>query len=237
MTELRGFKFVTTLTLMLKKIEREDKTKYDTFNSHSKAETIINESDIDGVFKSIHTAVISNKQKFLGKGSGWIIDLFTEHNINISKYHPLAGSSCIKLPKELDHPRKGLINIQNINDNECFKRPIVRYSNPADRNPARITKADKYFTTKLDFKDKEFPVKIRDIHKIENKNSIGISVFGYENKEKHPVYVSKKSCEEKHVDILLIESEGKRYYVLITDFDTFMYDHILHRGRKHFCRY
>ena len=226
-----------TLILMLKKIEREDKNKYDTFNAHSKAETIINERDIDGLFKSIYTAVLSNKQKFLGKGSGSIIDLLTEHNINISKYNPLDGSSCIKLPKELDHPRKGLISIQNINDNECFKRSIVRYSNPADRNPTRIAKAGKYFATKLGFKDKKFPVKIRDIHKIEKKNSIGISVFGYENKEKHPVYVSKKCCEEKHVDILLIESEGKRHYVLITDFDTFMYDHTLHRGRKHFCRY
>ena len=28
------------------------------------------------------------------------------------------------------------------------------------------------------------------------KNSIGITVFGYENKEKHPIYVSKKRCEE-----------------------------------------
>ena len=31
MSELRGFKFVTTLVLVLKKIESEDKTKYDTF--------------------------------------------------------------------------------------------------------------------------------------------------------------------------------------------------------------
>ena len=30
--------------------------------------------------------------------------------------NPLAGSSYIKLPKELDHPRKGLIDIQNIDD-------------------------------------------------------------------------------------------------------------------------
>ena len=28
-------------------------------------------------------------------------------------------------------------------------------------------------------------VKTRDIHKIENKNSIGVSVLGYENKEKY----------------------------------------------------
>ena len=29
------------------------------------------------------------------------------------KYTPLAGSSYIKLPKELDHPKNALINIQN----------------------------------------------------------------------------------------------------------------------------
>ena len=35
--ELRGLKFVTTLVLVLKKIGSEDKRKYDTFYSHSKA--------------------------------------------------------------------------------------------------------------------------------------------------------------------------------------------------------
>ena len=59
----------------------------------------------------------------------------------------------------------------------------MRYLNPPDRNQARITKAAKDFAKKLNFKDKKFPVKVRDIHKIEKKNSIGISVFCYENNE------------------------------------------------------
>ena len=66
-------------------------------------------------------------QKSLGKSSGWIIDSVNDHTISISKYNLLAGSSYIKLPEELDHPRKGLINIQNIDDNECFKLCLVRY--------------------------------------------------------------------------------------------------------------
>ena len=93
-----------------------------------------------------------------------------------------------------------MINIQNTDDNECFKWCLVRYLNPADHHLARITKADKDFATTLDFKDINFPVKIRDIHKIEKKNSIGISVFDFENEEKYPIYVSK-CCEEKHVDL------------------------------------
>ena len=63
-----------------------------------------------------------------------------------------------------------------------------------DHHPARITTADKEFAKKLDFRDIKFPVKTREIHKIKkNKlNSIGISVYGYENKVKYPIYVSKK---------------------------------------------
>ena len=151
---LKSFKFMTTLVLVFKKKESEDKSKCDAFYSNSKAEIIINESNINEVFQSIYTITSSNIQKSLGKGSRWIIHLINDHTISISKYNPLDGSSYIRLPKELDHPRKGLINIQNTDDNGCFKWRLVRYLNPADRNPARIKKADKYFARKLDFKDK-----------------------------------------------------------------------------------
>ena len=50
LSELKGFKIVTTVVLLSKKIQRDDKTLYTTFYSDSIAEAIINESDIDGVF-------------------------------------------------------------------------------------------------------------------------------------------------------------------------------------------
>ena len=99
----------------------------ENFYLSSKTELIINERDIDGAFQSIYTTIITNMQESLGKSSGWIIDSINDHTISISKYNLLAGSSYIKLPEELDHPRKGLINIQNIDDNECFKLCLVRY--------------------------------------------------------------------------------------------------------------
>ena len=87
LTELREFKFVTTLVLVFKKVEVDDKTKYDTFYSNSKAELIINESDSGDVFQSIYITIISNIQKSLRQGSGWIIDSVIEHNISILKYN------------------------------------------------------------------------------------------------------------------------------------------------------
>ena len=88
-----------------------------------------------------------------------------------------------------------MIDILNVDDNECFIWYLVRHL----------------------------------------KNSFGISVFGHENKEKHPIFVSKKCCEEKHVDLLLTGEEVKRHYVLINDFNTFIYNHTLHRKKKIFA--
>ena len=62
-----------------------------------------------------------------------------------------------------------MIIFQNIDDNERFKWCFIRYLNPADQNPLRITKADNKFIKKLDFKDIKFPVKVRDIHKMKKR--------------------------------------------------------------------
>ena len=66
----------------------------------------------------------------------------------------------MKLPKKLNHPRKRLIIIHNIDDNNCFRMCLVRSLNPADHHWKRITKADRDFSNRLDFKG----------HKIFRKN-------------------------------------------------------------------
>ena len=99
--------------------------QYDSIKQYnnSKGYSIINESDTDDVFQSIYTTIVFNKQKYRGVGLGCIIDSVVSHLINISKYNPLAGSSSIRLQLHLELYclNKGLTNIQNINDNGCFK--------------------------------------------------------------------------------------------------------------------
>ena len=99
LTQLKGFKFVTTLVLVFKKTESKNKTKCDSCYLSSKAEIVINESHIDNVFQWIYTRNITNIQKSLGKDTGWIIDSVIIHTISISRYNPSAGSCYIKLPK------------------------------------------------------------------------------------------------------------------------------------------
>ena len=83
-SKIRGFKFVTTLALVFKKIESKDKTKFDNVFLSSKAEIIINDSDTDNAFKSIYPKIIRNIQKSLGKGSDRITDSVIDHIISIS---------------------------------------------------------------------------------------------------------------------------------------------------------
>ena len=66
LTQLKG---AETLFSVLKKIQSQYKTKYGDFYASSKAKIIIKESNIDDVFQSIYTIIITNKQKSLVKGS------------------------------------------------------------------------------------------------------------------------------------------------------------------------
>ena len=67
--ELRGFKFVTHCFYRLK-IGSKNVTKYSNFYWNLKAETIINESDIDDLFEPMYSTITWYKltyRKILGK--------------------------------------------------------------------------------------------------------------------------------------------------------------------------
>ena len=99
---------MATLVLVFNKTVNEDKTSMAIF---FQVEIIFNNSDIHDMFESVYSTIISKIQRSLGKHLRWINDSVIDYTFSISKNNPLAGSSYIKLPKELDHQRKGLINV------------------------------------------------------------------------------------------------------------------------------
>ena len=64
-----------------------------------------------------------------GESSGWTLDAIQNIHININDYDPLAGSSYIQLPKELQNSMRELINSY----------------------PHRIKKIDKEIANQLDY--------------------------------------------------------------------------------------
>ena len=229
---MKGLKFVETLKVTFKKTVN-DKTVYKTAYFNSKPQIIINNTEIPESLQLSKQKILNMIAQWISEGSGWTIESVDNHYLNIVQYQPMKGSSYIKLPQELRHHRKGLINMKN-DDNECFRWCHIRYLNPQDVHPERIKKIDKEYINQLDYSEIEFPVTTKKYNKIEKQNEININVFGYENKQPYPIYISKEKYE-KHMELLLITEDENKHYVLIKDFNRFMYNQTKHEHKKHFC--
>ena len=232
LNEMKGLKYVETLKVTFEKISSDviiEKSAY--FNSAS--QTIINQVGISESLKISSENIINKIAQWISEGSGWTVKEINDHYLNIAKYEPMKGSSYIQLPEELRNSAKGLINMKN-KDNECFRWCHIRHINPQEKYPQRIKKVDKQYIEKLNYSGIEFPVCIKHYNKIEKQNSININVFGYENKQPYPIYISKEKNED-HMELLLITENENNHYVLIKDFNKFMYNQTKHEHRKHFC--
>ena len=229
----KGFKYVETLQVKFTKFSNDRKTEKNGF-FNSKADLILNNTDIQSSLEISKQHILNLISQWVSEGSGWTVQSIESHNINIANYSPLKGSSFIELPPEINRS-KGLINIKN-KDNECFRWCHIRHLNPQDKNPQRITKTDKNFIKQLDYSNIEFPVTVKQINKIEKQNNIRINLFGYEEKQKFPIYISQEKFQD-HMELLLINKDKKNHYVLIKNFNKFMFDQTKHNCKKHFCMY
>ena len=193
----------------LKNGETEEEMAY--FNS--KVQIITNVSDIKASLEMSQGTIMNYIVERLKQRSGWTIDGVLEHYFNVVNYKPLQGKSYIPLPKELQNNLKGLINLKN-EDNECFRWCHIRHLNPQEVHPDHIKKTDKKMVQELNYQGVDFPVSLKDYNKIEEQNNININVFGYENKQFYPIYVSKQKNEDI-INLLLITKDENKHYLLI----------------------
>ena len=232
LNEMKGIKFNEVLKITFKKQvgdELIEKTAYFSV----KPQTLTNEIDIAESLQITQEQIVNKIQQWISEGSGWTIQSVDGHFINVGKYSPLRGSSYIPLPKKLQNSAKGLINLKN-EDNECFRWCHIRHLNPQDKNPQRINMTDKQYIEKLDYTGIEFPVSVKQYNRIEEQNSINVNVFGYELGQPYPIYVSKEKYQD-HMELLLITKGENKHYVLMRDFNKFMYNQTKHGHKKHFC--
>ena len=76
----------------------------------------------------------------------------------------------------------------------------------------------------------------KDFSKIEVKNNIYITVFGYENELVFPNYVSDQEFEDS-VELLLLIDDDKLYILMyIKEFDRFMFHKTKNKNKKWVCR-
>ena len=231
LTVKRGFKYNTTLRVRLSK-STEDGVIYREPYFNAGPFTVTNRLDIEESIDNGIERILELIAVWLSEGSGWVFESVKLHIINIVSYFPLRGSSYIELPEELRNPMKGLINLKNT-DNKCFLWCHNRHLNPLIVHPERITKVDRESVKRLDYTGITFPVTVKDIYKIEKQNKINICVFGYDG-EAYPIRISETNFTD-HLELLWIEEGDKSHYVLIKDFDRFMFSFNDHKEKKYFC--
>lgn len=137
-------------------------------------------------------------EEFIHKGSNWVLNKIISMEINTVKYSLVTGSSHLDLPPKLRFSR-GLLNIQN-EDNKCVLWSILVALHPVQRHPERVANYIQYENT-LNFLGIDFPVTFSKVEKFEKQNNLSINVFGYEDGQIFPLYLTKmgNNCTEMNL--------------------------------------
>ena len=137
--EKRGFKYILSAKIILKKRINNNEHTYCTVYFNSLIKTVINRRYH---LNDSSEEILNLLDAWISESSAWTIDQIDGLSINTSNCEPLLGGSYISLPEKLKKSMKGLINLKN-NDHKCFMWCHVRILNPQNRNAKRIKKEDK----------------------------------------------------------------------------------------------
>ena len=177
---------------------------------------------------------INNNFEKLSKNSKDQFLCYKKSRINVFRYDALKKhmGSYIELPKSLQ--RQGLINIKNT-DNYCFIWSYIRYINPLNKNPNRLTKNDKELFNNIYEKLKffEFPLKItkNNIKKIENILEINICILTADEKNNIIPMITSENNYDNDINLLYY----KDHICLIKDLNKYLYRNNKYKNKTYFC--
>ena len=153
---------------IIEKSNGESKTINEYDNAYFQSRTHINleKTDVKVFLKEMIKEIWGTLITYQKKGSGWYFKEVIRLEIHIVEYKPMRGGSYIPLPKFIQKTN-AIINIKN-EDDKCFLWSVLRYLHPKEIHGERLTDLKKY-ENDLNFKGIDFPVKVKDITKFENK--------------------------------------------------------------------
>ena len=211
---------------------------------HSFVETITGESDLSELFNVMTSRLIELSQQFQNQGSGWQFRKVESLDINIDPFESIYGSSYIPLPKKIAD-KKAIINVKNLNDNECFKWAVTSAIYTAKNIPERLNKNMRDNSEKFNWKGIEFPVSLKQIVKFEKQNPFAVNVFGIEGEKVYPLRISKalaseggvsKEREKQFIDLLLISKGETTHYCWVKNKSHLLSSQVSkHKSSRFFC--
>lgn len=218
---------------------QETKDLHNSFDFQTHNFTLCEGEVLDNFLKILHDTIVSKINNFEKKDSGWSLKQISSIDMNINKFNPFRGSSYIDLPQDIKS-KKAIINVKN-NDNQCFQWALLSAMYPATTHSDRVSSYTMH-QYKLKFGNCPFPIKLKDINKIEHLNNISINVFGLEynvETKTHtvvgPLYFAKNR-RSTHINLLYLSQGTKNHYCYIKNLSRLVNKQITGRhGMVHTC--
>lgn len=136
-------------------------------------------------------------EEFIHRGSNWVLNMSLE--VHTVHYSPLNVSSYMELPPKIRNTH-GVVNINN-GDMKCFLWSVRAALHPAPSHPRKFTHYEPY-EHQLNMKGIEYPVSLASVKKFEKQDKISVNVFGFEEGEVFPLYLTKLENGYSEVDLL-----------------------------------
>lgn len=221
-------RLIICLSIIFEKNSFENVPMTKSFYFCSYCERILSSQQILPRNDSAFTKILQSIDSFVRNGSGWTIKLIDYIDLHIGNYRDIRGGcqTSQQLPDKLRN-KKALLNI-NCHDNFCFLYCIAAKLYPQKINKSRPNKYKKYFKY-FNIRNIGFPMKLKQISNFELANNLKINVFGFEENEIYPLYVSSKLKKHTEIDLLYYN----KHYFLITNFNRLLN---FRNGIHHFCR-
>ncbi|XP_050547434.1 uncharacterized protein LOC126909092 [Daktulosphaira vitifoliae] len=217
-----------------------DEVKDVAFKTSNKR--IDNNTDFSKIIESMVLKLEDEKDKMEIKNSGWSLMFVDGLQIRVHKYNPLTGGNYIKLPSSIDN-RKAVINVQNYNDNMCFKWAVLSKYITGKKNHQRL---DCHYTLverekNFNFYNIDFPTPINQISRFERNNpTLSINVFALDSKNTvFPLRLTKSRDKNiEHIDLLFLkDSDDNSHYCYIKNFSRLVTKQRSKRKqREYYCK-
>jgi len=224
--------YVNARVEMIRDLEDENKEKA---HPHFRSKAYIsladenNDHNINEAFQSVNKAM----EEFINKGSNWILNKVICLEVHTFQYSPISGSSYMELPHKIKFS-KCVINIKN-DDQKCFLWSVLAALHPVQNN-ANLVHHYKKYEHDLNMSDIEYPVLLPKMEKFEKQNKISVNVFGFEDGEVFPLYLSKLQNGFKEVDLLYLSNEEQSHYCWIKNLDRFLGSTTRYHTKRFYCR-
>ena len=232
----RGLKWFVSVQVKLMKLKADGSDEISEPHFRSLCMTTLNDHEIEEQVGKASQKILSAFSTYQKEGSGWTLSEILHLDLNVAQYKPWKGSSYLPLPKKLQD-KKAIINVEN-EDNKCFMWSVLAALHPIPRksNPERIHHYRPY-VDELNVDGIEFPVPISKIPKFEKQNQIAVNLFGFEEGDLFPVYITKEREFPVHVNLLLFSRGEKRHYCLIRNLKRLLSNQTRHKAQMYYCPY